>query len=107
MLTLDWEAAGGIRKATFEADARALRYRAFLGKCVEYGVLGLMTAHHKGDQAETVLMRMMNGSGESGLAGMSPVAKVPESWGVYGADKVRLLRPLLGVDKVRGGVQAG
>ncbi len=48
------------------------------------------TAHHAGDQAETVLFRLMRGSGVAGLSGMAPMSE---------RDGLAIARPLLGVAK--------
>ena len=68
------------------ARARAARYAALEEACVEEGVLDLLLGHHAADQAETVLMRGLRGSGAAGLAGMAPLVETPA---------LRLLRPLL------------
>ncbi|MBW3569835.1 MAG: tRNA lysidine(34) synthetase TilS [Gemmatimonadetes bacterium] len=66
-----------------EAEARDARY-AFL-RCAraEAGATHLATAHHADDQAETVLFRVLRGTGLPGLAGIAP------------ADPGGLVRPLL------------
>jgi tRNA(Ile)-lysidine synthase len=57
-----------------ETSARAARYR-WLGEVAErHGAADIVTAHHADDQAETVLMRLLRGSGPAGLAGMAPRA---------------------------------
>ena len=56
----------------FQQQARNMRYRLMSVWCAEHGVQGLVVAHHRDDQAETVLMRMAHGSGMSGLGGMAP-----------------------------------
>jgi tRNA(Ile)-lysidine synthase len=82
---LRWEGdkpASGIQDA-----ARTARLSLLAERCREEGILHLALAHHRDDQAETVLMRLSRGSGVDGLAGMAPVR--------FDGD-VRILRPLLG-----------
>jgi tRNA(Ile)-lysidine synthase len=71
--------------------ARAARYNALEAACAEAGILHLLLGHHAADQAETVLIRDLAGSGPDGLAGMAALAETP---------RLRLLRPLLGVPPV-------
>ena len=73
-----------------QAAARAARYRLLLECCREAGILHLLLAHHQGDQAETVMLRLAGGSGTDGLAAIAPAAPT---------EQVRLLRPLLAVPK--------
>jgi tRNA(Ile)-lysidine synthase len=62
-------AAGGAGR---EAAARQARYR-FLGDIRRRtGARWIATAHHRDDQAETVLLRLAFGSGWAGLAGVRP-----------------------------------
>ena len=75
-----------------QAAARTARYRLLRRWCREAGVLHLFLAHHLDDQAETFLMRLGRGSGVDGLAAMSAIVDKPSA---------RLIRPLLGVAKVR------
>jgi tRNA(Ile)-lysidine synthetase-like protein len=56
--------------ASFEGQARRARYRALLDSLQEGE--WLLTAHTLDDQAETVLMNLLRGSGSSGLAGIPP-----------------------------------
>lgn len=69
------------------ARARARRHQCLAEACVAAGILHLVFGQHAADQAETVAMRMLAGSGPHGLAAM---AALVERAGV------RLLRPLLG-----------
>lgn len=75
-----------------QANARAVRYRLMCDWCVRYGILHLLLAHHREDQAETFLLRLIRGSGVEGLAAMSPVSELMG---------VRILRPFLATSKLR------
>lgn len=74
-------------RANLQARARGARYRLMSDWCVRNGILHLLVAHHRDDQAETLLLRLARGSGVDGLAAMAPVVHT---------GGVRILRPLLG-----------
>lgn len=56
-----------------ETLARTRRYAWLEAVRARIGADIIMTAHHADDQAETVLMRVLAGSGPAGLAGIAPV----------------------------------
>jgi tRNA(Ile)-lysidine synthase len=71
-----------------EAAARTARYDVFRALIREGD--WLLSAHHKDDQAETLLLNLMRGSGPSGLAGIGDVQPFGLGW---------LVRPLLDVSR--------
>ncbi|WP_246098527.1 tRNA lysidine(34) synthetase TilS [Saccharibacillus brassicae] len=73
-----------------QAAARELRYRFLRDAARRHGASAIALAHHADDQAETVLLHLLRGSGTGGLGGMRRVRE----W-----DGVRLVRPLLGFGK--------
>ena len=77
--------------AGIQAAARTARLSLLGERCRADGILHLLLAHHRGDQAETVALRREDMSGPDGLAAMA--AEMPTPWG-------RVLRPLLGTPKV-------
>ena len=86
--TLRW--TGAKPKTGLPAAARAARYRLLAQAARKHGATHILTAHTRDDQAETLLMRMLRGSGIAGLAAM---ARESEREGV------RLARPLLDISK--------
>ncbi|KAK1830719.1 hypothetical protein QBC39DRAFT_409626 [Podospora conica] len=68
-----------------ESLARVARYRALGFFCKHLSIGSLLTAHHEGDQYETVLMRLLAGHGYRGLQGMRTATDVPECYDVYGS----------------------
>jgi len=79
-------------RGNLQAAARAARYRLLEQECAEKGILHLLVAHHREDQAETFWLRLARGSGLDGLAGMEAVVE---------RSRCRILRPLLGVSTSR------
>jgi tRNA(Ile)-lysidine synthase len=77
--------------AGVQAAAREARYAALAGWMRTLGADTLLTGHHLDDQAETVMMRLLRGSGVAGLAGIRAGTPFPDA----GPD-ARLARPLLG-----------
>ena len=61
-------------KVSFEMMGRELRYQHLRRIADEEGYEYIVTAHHKDDQAETVLAHMLRGAGLEGLQGMQAVA---------------------------------
>ena len=86
--TLRW--TGAKPKTGLPAAARAARYRLLAQAAQANGATHILTAHTRDDQAETLLMRMLRGSGVAGLAAMARET---------GREGVRLARPLLDIPK--------
>ena len=91
--TLRWR--GARPTARIQEEARAARLALLAGWCRRAGILHLLLGHQRQDQAETVLQRLVRGSGIDGLAAMAPVRLAMEPAG----GGVRLLRPLLPVSR--------
>ena len=70
--------------------AREARYRLLVDHAKAIGADALLTAHHADDQAETVLFRLLRGSGVAGLRGMDPMTA---------RDGMTIARPLIGLEE--------
>lgn len=82
-----------------QAWARDKRYQALEGFCQKLECANLLLAHHQDDQAETVLMRLMRGSGVDGLSAMQKQQPILDRRLPQGGCPVVRHRPLLGLSK--------
>lgn len=89
MRAVDAPGQAAAQGENLEQTARELRYTALLEMMGQCGCDKVATAHHQDDQAETLLLRLLRGSGPQGLTGIQPAR----------ADGV--IRPLLLADKVQ------
>ena len=73
-----------------EEAGRKFRYECFMQIADKVGAAKIATAHHIGDQAETVLFHLIRGTNLSGMSGIRLVGEM---------ENVKILRPLLCVTK--------
>ncbi len=75
------------KRLNLEEAGRELRYDFLKMTAAKIGANKIATGHTMNDQAETVLMRLLRGTGRHGLGGISPI--------VDGT----IIRPLLGIER--------
>lgn len=75
---------------SIEMEARELRYTWFAEQTQTLKAEAICVAHHKDDQAETLLLNLIRGTGMRGLAAMHPDRTI---------NGLRILRPLLDITK--------
>lgn len=88
-----------IQQTTVERDGRSLeeaarqvRYDFLQTVAEQLSCSTIVTAHHAGDQVETVLHNLVRGTGISGLRGMQNVREI--------GNGIRLARPMLQIDRL-------
>ena len=74
-----------------ESAARRVRYDALTRLALDRGAPLISVAHTRDDQAETILLHILRGSGLDGLSGMPGQRQL--------TDEIQLVRPLLGVTR--------
>ena len=74
------------RRQSEEETGRDVRREVFDRELAEYGGTKMALAHHRNDNAETMIMNLARGTGLKGLGGMQPVNGI-------------IIRPLLGVPR--------
>ena len=89
----DVHALAKAEKISIETAARKARYKFLAEVAHQTKSSKIVTAHHRDDQAETVLMRLIRGTGLQGLKGMTPISPVPN------APDLQLVRPFLSISK--------
>lgn len=75
---------------SIEMEARELRYTWFAEQANKLKAEAICVAHHKDDQAETLLLNLIRGTGLRGLSAMHPDRTI---------NGLRILRPLLDITK--------
>lgn len=86
----DVKAYAAGHKLSTETAGRTLRLKALAAMAHQNGCDAVATAHHTDDQAETLVHRLIRGTGFRGLSGIRPVSEL------YGA---RFVRPMLAVSR--------
>ena len=76
---------------SFEAAARNLRYNFLVSTAQTNGLRHIALAHTRNDQAETIMHRIIRGTGIAGLSGIPEVRKIN--------DAVSLVRPFLRTER--------
>ena len=92
--TADVDSFRRARRLSLEDAARRLRYEFLAQTARQADADAVALAHTADDQAETVLMRILRGTGIDGLGAMSPLSSA-----TWGGIRVNLFRPLLEVSK--------
>ena len=105
-LVASWASSNGVEfhKTDFETDAyavrngisiemaaRELRYGWFSALCREHGFAGVMTAHNANDNAETLMLNLLRGSGMQGICGIDEIT----SFDSERTGGLLILRPVL------------
>ena len=82
---------------SLEEAARIVRYRFLVRIANNLGISIIAVGHTADDQAETVLMHLLRGSGYYGMRGMLPKTSM-DTWGdIDESEEISLIRPLLGI----------
>lgn len=98
-IELNVEQAAGLERgaSNLEERARNARYEFFARAARKLGASYVATAHHADDQAETVMLRLLRGSGLAGLGAMAPADRMVFAGPPGEQHALILLRPLLHV----------
>lgn len=89
----DTEQYASSHSVSIEMAARELRYDWFASLCRDNGYYGVAVAHNANDNAETLILNLLRGTGLRGVTGMQVETVVPVTRDeLFG---VRLLRPML------------
>lgn len=89
----DTEQYASSHNVSIEMAARELRYDWFASLCKDNGYYGVAVAHNANDNAETLILNLLRGTGLRGVTGMQVETVVPVTRDELSG--VRLLRPML------------
>jgi len=86
---LSWK--GKVPKKNIQKNARNIRYSLISSYCSKNKIKYLITAHHEDDQIENFFIRLLRGSGLTGLSSMSVNTKYN--------NRLKIIRPFLTLNK--------
>ena len=86
---LSWK--GKIPKSNIQQNARNIRYSLISNYCSGKNIKFLITAHHTDDQIENFFIRLLRGSGLTGLSSMPEIVEY--------SDNLKIVRPFLNFSK--------
>lgn len=87
---LNWK--GKVPKSNIQRNARNIRYSLISNYCSKKNIKFLITAHHTDDQIENFFIRLLRGSGLTGLSSMSESVNYNSS--------LKIVRPFLSFKKI-------
>ncbi len=87
---LSWK--GKIPEKNIQKNARDIRYSLISNYCLKKNIKYLITAHHSDDQIENFFIRLIRGSGLTGLSSMATNAKY--------SNQLKIIRPFLNLKKL-------
>jgi len=90
---VDVKALQKVERRTAEEAGRVLRYEYLERKSVELGAQKIALAHSLDDQAETILHRILRGTGLRGLKGMAPIRVISKKHDLFA------IRPLIELER--------
>ena len=89
------------RSGSIQAGSRRLRYVHLRRIAIEGGIANVAVGHNRNDQAETVLINLLRGTGLDGMTGMRPI-RILNAYGAHNVGessvsgaRMNLIRPLL------------
>ena len=86
---ISWK--GILPKSNIQKNARDIRYSLLSSYCKTNNINYIVTGHHLDDQVENFFIRLIRGSGLTGLSSMTESADYN--------DKIKIIRPLLEIEK--------
>ncbi len=79
------------RGESIEEAARRVRYEALTKIAKAFGANKIAFGHNRDDQVETILLRILRGTGEDGLSGIPPVRNLNSN--------IKIIRPLIEIER--------
>lgn len=100
--TIDARGYAKEKKLNLQEAGRELRYQVYKELCKEIKATKIALGHNADDQAETFLMRLLRGSGPTGLSGIPPT-RIPNSKfqipKVKAEKNILIIRPLIEIER--------